>query len=41
MKIKISDMLDNAAEIIETEGNYSVPVNSRRVKEIVFQRIHV
>lgn len=40
MKIKISDMLDNAAEIIETEGNYSVPVNSRRVKEIVFQRIH-
>lgn len=40
MKIKISDMLDNAAEIIEEESNYSVLVNNRRVKEIVFQRIH-
>lgn len=40
MKIKISDMFDNAAEIIEAEGNYSDLVNSRSVKEIVFQRIH-
>lgn len=40
MKIKISDMLDNAAELIETEGNCDNTIDSKRVKEIVFQRIH-
>lgn len=40
MKIRISDMLDNAAEVVEMECNYNNVVDSRRVKEIVFQRIY-
>lgn len=40
MKIKISDMLDNAAEIIEAENNDNNVIDSRKIKEIVFLRIH-
>lgn len=40
MKIRISDMLDNAAEVVEMECNYNNVIDSRRIKEIVFQRIH-
>ncbi|ANU44939.1 hypothetical protein ADH76_01450 [Enterocloster clostridioformis] len=40
MKIKISDMLDNAAEIVEVESNYNNVIDSRKIKEIVFLRIH-
>nr|WP_297932749.1 hypothetical protein [uncultured Blautia sp.] len=40
MKIKISDMLDNAAEIVEVESNYNNVIDSKKIKEIVFIRIH-
>lgn len=40
MKIKISDMFDNAAEIVEAESNYNNVIDSRKIKEIVFLRIH-
>lgn len=40
MKIKISDMLDNAAEIVEVESNCNNVIDSRKIKEIVFLRIH-
>lgn len=39
MKIRISDMLDNAAEIIEKENNCSNTIDSRKIKRIVFQKI--
>lgn len=39
MKIKISDLFDNAAEIIEAENNYNNVIDSRKIKEIVFLRI--
>lgn len=39
MKIKISDMLDNAAEIVEVESNCNDVVDSRKIKEVVFLRI--
>lgn len=38
MKIRISDMLDNAAEVVEMECNYNNVIDSRRIKKIVFQR---
>lgn len=40
MKIRISDMLDNAAEVVEMECDYNNVIDSRIIKEIVFQRIH-
>lgn len=40
MKIRISDMLDNAADIVEVESNYNNVIDSRKIKEIVFLRIH-
>lgn len=40
MKIRISDMLDNAAEVVEMECNYNNVIDSRRIKKIVFQRLH-
>lgn len=40
MKIKISDMFDNDAEIVEAESNYNNVIDSRKIKEIVFLRIH-
>lgn len=39
MEIKISEMLDNAAELIEEESNCSNMVDNGRVKEIVFRHI--
>lgn len=39
MKIRISDMLDNAAEIVEVESNYNNVIDSRKIKKIVFLRI--
>ena len=35
MKIKISDMFDNAAEIVEAESNYNNVIDSRKIKEMV------
>ena len=32
MKIKISDMFDNAAEIVEAESNYNNVIDSRKIK---------
>lgn len=37
MKIKISDMFDNAAEIVEAESNYNNVIDSRKIKECFLQ----
>ncbi len=39
MKIRISDMLDNASELIEKKGENEYIVNNDRIKEIVFLKI--
>ena len=39
MKIRISDMLDNASELIEKKGEIGYVVNNDRIKEIVFSKI--
>lgn len=39
MKIRISDMLDNASELIEKKSEIGYAVNNDRIKEIVFSKI--
>lgn len=39
MKIRISDMLDNASELIEESNEAGYSVNNDRIKKIVFSEI--
>ena len=39
MKIKISEMLDNASEIIQGERHFEGMIESKKIKELVFRKI--
>lgn len=39
MKIRISEMLDNASEIIHGENHFEGMIESKKIKEIVFRKI--
>lgn len=40
MKIRISDMLDNASELIEENTEVGYAADNKRIKEIVFSKIN-
>ena len=40
MKIRISDMLDNASELIEENTEAGYAADNKRIKEIVFSKIN-
>lgn len=40
MQVKISDMLDNASELIEENREIRYSVNNDRIKKIVFSEIN-
>ena len=40
MQIRISDMLDNASELIEGNGEVKNTTNNDRIKKIIFSEIN-